>query len=493
MSSDTHDHHDIQGLVRGFGTRWPWATFIFGTLPDDAAGNRNFLTTLPAVLQGEDVSEPTSVALLDASADDSDFDCAFNVAFTFRGLAKLGINPDVLYSFADDYMQGMAARADINGDDRRSSPRYWEEHWRERKVDVWIGVYARTAERREEQVQRLGQHFVACGIAECGRDQAHRFVSDATAVWIDDPSTQPDPGNVLEHFGFRDGISNPPIRGLIKDPVETAGAGKLDKDGRWHPLAAGEFLYGYSDEIGEVPRGPMPPTIARNGTYLVYRKLCQNVDCFRQYVTHTANRYGLRADHLAEKMVGRRRNGEALTDSPPRGDRINDFVFGDDTKGLRCPLGSHVRRANPRDTLGFQTLLVDRHRILRRAIPYGKLVPRGVSQDDVNGTVTAAGESFPGQGLLFIALNIDITRQFEFVQSEWVNFGNDLNQGSDRDPIVGSHDADSERSRMIFPNNGDNPVVVCSGLPRFVETRGGDYFFLPGIAAYRAIVRNDFS
>ena len=238
------------------------------------------------------------------------------------------------------------------------------------------------------------------------------------------------------------------------------------------------FYMGMWMEIGEIPEGPSLREFSVNGTYVVYRKLSQNVDQFRDYLSKTAERFGVSADFLATKMVGRTRDGTALVDDPPQGEDFNDFIYGDDTEGLKCPLGSHVRRANPRDTLGFQTLLVDRHRILRRAIPYGSLIPKGVAQAAVNEPVSVQAEdgstaSYPGQGLIFIALNIDIVRQFEFVQSQWINFGNDLNQGSDRDPIIGNHSGEEADSRMIFPHEDDKPIVVCADLPRFVEDAWG--------------------
>jgi deferrochelatase/peroxidase EfeB len=235
---------------------------------------------------------------------------------------------------------------------------------------------------------------------------------------------------------------------------------------------------------------PAPTDIGTNGTYMVLRKLSQDVDAFRSYVTRLADRHGMRADKLAEKLVGRRRDGTALVAEPPAQD-TNDFLYGRDVQGQICPLGSHVRRANPRDSLDFQTMLVDRHRILRRGIPYGTLVPRGQPQSEVNPLDASSeqGDPYPGQGLLFIALNIDIRRQFEFIQSQWVNLGNDLNQGSDRDPLVGAHNPQNPKhNRIVLLTEADEGVVVCPEIPSFVETRGGDYFFLPGLHAYAAIV-----
>ena len=89
-----------------------------------------------------------------------------------------------------------------------------------------------------------------------------------------------------------------------------------------------------------------------------------------------------------------------------------------------------------------------------------------------------------GQGLMFITLQASIAGQYEFVQQQWLNFGNDLNQGNDRDPVVGNQDG---RGRFTIPGDGNHPTIVCEQLPRFVETRGGQYFFLPGVSAFNLL------
>ena len=222
-----------------------------------------------------------------------------------------------------------------------------------------------------------------------------------------------------------------------------------------------------------------------NGSFMVQRKLHQDVDEFRRYLSAVAdgktNRNGeaVTPDYLAEKMMGRRRNGHPFADTKS----LNDFRYADDLDGQKCPLGSHQRRANPRDAMvqeekvahRFGSILANRHRILRRAITYGEPVPHGVSQKEVNPD---------GQGLLFITLQSSIAGQYEFVQQQWMNFGNDLNQGNDRDPVVGNQEGDG---RMTIPGDGVNPTVVCDRLPRFVQTRGGQYFFLPGVNAFNLL------
>ncbi len=296
----------------------------------------------------------------------------------------------------------------------------------------------------------------------------------------------------IEHFGFVDGISNPPVDGVNRDG--NFAGGRLDKTGQWQAMAAGEFILGpYQDEIAERPKAPNSYILATNGSFMVYRKLQQDVDGFRTYIRDEAIRLKIDPNLLAAKMVGRHRDGTPLVDSPPLRKRrhtadnpvkpSNDFVYDTDPQGERCPLGSHIRRANPRDTFGFGTELVNRHRMLRRGIPYGDFVPHGRRADEVNPN---------GQGLIFIALNASIERQFEFVQQQWINFGDSLFQGSDKDPVAGDStvyptagSTPTADSQFRFWNEHDHRLRICTNIPRFVFTKGGDYFFLPGIRALR--------
>jgi deferrochelatase/peroxidase EfeB len=155
--------------------------------------------------------------------------------------------------------------------------------------------------------------------------------------------------------------------------------------------------------------------------------------------------------------------------------RITDFTYGNDKEGTRCPLGAHIRRANPRDAFGFSGRLVNRRRITRRSMPYGEFVSEGDSVIDAD-----------ERGMCFIALNASISRQFEFVNRQWIGNGNDAGQGSDKDLLVGNHEAGDS-----FVVQGDmtktNPPYLFDNIPSFVELRGGDYFFIPSITALRMI------
>jgi Dyp-type peroxidase family len=220
---------------------------------------------------------------------------------------------------------------------------------------------------------------------------------------------------------------------------------------------------------------PQPEALGRNGTYIVFRKLHQRVAAFRQYLK--ANSTSPQDEELlAAKMMGRWRSGAPLAlcpfhDDPELGAdprRRNDFLYReDDPAGFKTPGGSHIRRTNPRDAsiAGFARI----HRMIRRGAAYGPLLPEGVLEDDG-----------ADRGLMFAFVGAHLGRQFEFVQSQWINDGVFFGAGGAKDPIVGSND---EGGDFIAPRR---PVRRrLQGLPRFVVTRGGEYGFMPGLQALR--------
>ena len=181
---------------------------------------------------------------------------------------------------------------------------------------------------------------------------------------------------------------------------------------------------------------------------------------------------------LAAKIVGRWRDGTPLQRSPERPDpaladdpdRINDFSFADDPEGLRCPVGAHIRRANPRDAEGFfDGRLTNRHRIIRRGRPYGPVLPEGVTEDD--------GED---RGLVFVCFNASIWRQFETIQALWIDDGDPFGLGADKDFLIGQPDGDG--GKMTIPGH---PPFFLKPQPRFVTVRGGEYLYRPSISALR--------
>ena len=269
-----------------------------------------------------------------------------------------------------------------------------------------------------------------------------------------------------EHFGFRDGISHPAVEG----------SGIPGTNPQELPLKAGDFVLGYQDETGGFPPIPKPDILGRNGTYIVFRKLHQRVAAFRKYLkANSASQE--EEDLMAAKMMGRWRSGAPLALCPEHDDpelgadpkRNNNFLFqNSDLKGFYTPPGSHIRRTNPRDTLGDSTK-VNLHRMIRRGTSYGPRLAEGILKDDGI-----------DRGILFVFIGAHLRRQFEFVQSEWLNNGVFIGSGGDKDPLAGANDG---TGKFIIPRK---PVRrSLSNLSRFVVTRGGEYCFMPGIRALR--------
>ena len=200
----------------------------------------------------------------------------------------------------------------------------------------------------------------------------------------------------------------------------------------------------------------------------------------RAYLEQIAN--GRDPDVLAAKLVGRWQDGTPLVSSPHGPDpaiandplRVNDFRYDGDPEGMACPIGAHVRRANPRDHDGFfGGKLSDRHRIIRRGRAYGPPLADDVLEDDG-----------VDRGLIFKCYQADIERQFEMIQSLWIDDGDSFGVGDDKDPIIGLHSEGG--GRMIVQGR---PPVVMGKLPTFVTVRGGEYLIRPGMRALRWLAR----
>jgi Dyp-type peroxidase family len=333
----------------------------------------------------------------------------------------------------------------------------------------------------------------------------------------------------IEPFGFTDGISQPTIDWeQRRDPTAThIDYGNL--------VALGELLLGYRNEYGKYTDRPLVDAsansasagllaaedapskkdVGRNGTYLVIRQLEQDVRKFWQYVNAqaaAANDATL-VDRLSSAFVGRSRDGTPLAevqDAAIEGiatdqatARRNQFTFDGDPHGARCPFGAHVRRVNPRNSdfvgqpTGVKKLLamlgltrrafredltssVRFHRIVRRGREYGPAL------SPADALLTAPPDD-PKRGLQFIALNANISRQFEFLQNAWVMSTKFSGLTGTSDPLLGNRapiqgcpatdgfvmEADGSVSRRV------------SGLPQFITVRGGAYFFLPSLRAIR--------
>ena len=438
MASDataTLDLDDIQsGVLRPRPT--PYAAAYYLIRIDDRKAGREMLRRVR-----DAVSSAANPLSREAEA-------WVSVAITFQGLKALGVPQDSLDSFPPEFVSGMAARAAELGDVGENAPANWEKPLGSPDVHVVLGALAPDAARLEARLERARKGIEA--------------TPGITIVYRQDSFALP---TEREHFGFKDGISHPAVEG----------SGIPGSNPQERPLKAGEFILGYPDETGAIAPMPQPEVLGRNGTYVVFRKLHQRVAAFRQYLQ--ANSADASAGELlAAKMVGRWRSGAPLSLSPERDDpalgedskRNNDFLYhADDPKGLKCPVGSHIRRMNPRDAeiVGDVKL----HRMIRRGTAYGPPLPEGVLEDDG-----------ADRGLVFVFAGAYIKRQFEFVQTEWVSKGDFIGASAEKDPLCG-------------PNDGTGMFTIpklpirrrVQGLPQFVSTRGGEYFFMPSLSALK--------
>jgi Dyp-type peroxidase family len=404
---------------------------------------------------------------------------ALHVAFTPDGFRALALPEDAIAGFSNEFREGMTTRhrQRILGDTGTSAPASWL--WGGPDTPAIHGVLMLYAVDEPTLATLVGAQVPA--------------LADAKVSIVATLDTCDLGGN--EHFGFHDGISQPVIDGIGRDGPAA------------QTVQAGEFVLGYLNEYGLLTDRPTIPAdqdragilpglagsgrgkdLGRNGSYLVVRQMEQRVSRFwrslDQLTRHDDTPDPEARVRLAAKMVGRWPGGAPLTLSPDADDpsqaSMNDFGYHEqDADGLRCPIGAHIRRTNPRDSLDpnpgseGSIRLNRRHRILRRGRAYGT---RLTMDEALQGEASDGG-----RGLHFVCLVGNIQRQFEFIQHTWANNPKFAGLYEEVDPLVGPRGADGATFAMPV-----SPVRArVQGLPEYVTVRGGAYFFMPGIRAVR--------
>ena len=483
---------DVQGLLRFGYKHLTEACYLLLRVKDPAAA-RAWLAQAPVTRAVKADPLPQT---------------ALHVALTSEGLRALEVPPDLIEEFSSEFVSGMAsdaARARRLGDIGVNDPRGWKWGAGERVPHVALLLYASSGQLAawEQTID-----------AQC-RAGFVRIERLSTSDLHD-----------MEPFGFRDGISQPQLDWERRRPVRDH-----DQLEYSNLSCLGEFLLGYPNEYGLYTPRPLLPLqrdpeallpraedapeqadLGRNGCYLVFRQLHQDVQGFWRELDRQAEGNVERRERLAAAMVGRKKTGEPLiapeetpaagNDSKRQSD-LNNFTYDTDPRGLRCPLGAHIRRMNPRNAdlppgppglfsrlwrmLGFNATAREQdlvastrfHRLLRRGRVFGAGAPPAQSSTQPSSSTET--------GLHFICLVGNIKRQFEFVQSAWVMGSKFSGLTGEQDPLLGHrlpNPGDSPTDSFSIPQV-DGPDCRLTTLPQFVTVRGGAYFFLPGIRALR--------
>lgn len=436
------------------------------------------------------------------------------IAFTATGLEKLGVPAKALDSFATAFREGM------HQTDRRRRLGDTEDVIAPGGI-VWTGNAPplRGTEEEEEEAYVLPDEAY---VAPEARLVPHRTVHallllyaerpEDLAMWVAEverelqandaqivrslPLEMRFEGSIArEHFGFADGISQPlPYRPGSDDPN--------DERYKWHGVPVGDIVMGYENSHAEVPPGPIVEeltpdgrpdpaaavlpqdrqtpmgfrNLGLNGSYLVVRELSQDVAKFWESMGAAAERLrrqggsmaDVDGDWLAARVVGRDRDGKCLCPAGMAAAEDDGFGFHTtDARGTGCPVGSHIRRANPRDGLAPDAFsapgilaAVNNHRILRRGRKYGETIADRMVDDGKD------------RGLLFMCLNTDIARQFEFVQQTWLLNSSFASLVGETDPLLGP------KGPLTIPQE---PLRQRLHVETFVRLTGGEYFFLPSL------------
>ncbi|HTO41844.1 MAG TPA: hypothetical protein VL026_12780 [Rhizomicrobium sp.] len=509
------ESNQIQSLVFGGLGFMPFGTLLLIDFDENTPATRGWLRDIRPEIAFDDGRRLEREAVL-------------TLAFGPGALAKAGLPAHALETFPPAFLDGMTGpgRARILGDDATDPDQPW--WWRQNgSYDAALLVYGANQASTDQLVEKIRTITEGFGHTVSRTTQLHPIPANKRER--------------IEPFGFIDGTSQPIIRGTYRslrnaDPIHLVEPGEFilgypDNRGNIPPGPTLSALddpenrlpircdntSGFTDNVVELPR-----EIGRNGSFLVIRQLEQDHDAFWAYCENEAARlrgrlgepYRITPEFIGAKLVGRWPDGSSLARNPYRsftdsGDREqhvtrrpatspddmqvismaptpeaavaapgvdaksrtprgnpedNDFLFGtEDPQGLRCPFGAHIRRANPRDSFDpgsqDQIDISNRHRILRIGRAY-------VAQEGEN------------NGLMFMCLNGDIERQFEFVQQTWMGSEAFHGLSGERDPLAGNK-AGCPNGFTIPTREG--PVRLAS-MSRFVTPRGGGYFFLPGKA-----------
>lgn len=438
-----------------------------------------------------------------------------NVAFSHGGIAKL-TNKKTAAQFGDkSFKQGLAARSSYLGDPTgtaKGAPSNWKVGGKDNEADMIIIVASDSQEKLQEMVDLIKTKATANRLRLLFEQYGSALKGDLHGH---------------EHFGFKDGISQPGVRGKLSNAlgdyitpryIANTDARRMYFAKPGQMLAwPGQFLLGEQRQSSESLTSPVSPATnfpewARHGSYLVVRRLNQDVPGFWRFARTEAARVGLDSVKFASMLVGRWPSGAPIMRTPNAENQAlgddnfanNHFIYDDDTRpsSLRsisgyagdnfpqadadflakvCPHFAHIRKVNPRDSVTDLGKPEDNliRSILRRGIPFGTEI---VGKRILNKKLL-----LQERGLMFLGYAATIEDQFEFLQRRWSNSKVQPNFGG-HDPIIGQNGESTSRGRTIDFPKPDGSVETIAIKKDFITPTGGGYFFAPTISAIREVL-----
>ncbi len=467
MSKPAIDYADVQGtILRGY--RVDLARHFILQITETAAAQK----LIGSMVDGS----PGVPQITTAARWTSKPECFVNIGFTCVGLSTLGLTATQLQTFDPSFQRGATSSQTANniGDIGESAPANWIGGLSDgNAVHVVLSLWVAKDPAVLEKVTSVLRGLFSGAFKELSAQDARALKDNKV------------------HFGYRDSIAQPTVAG--------APARKHEIPDDQPVVSTGEFLLGYPNEIGG-KYSVQPSELSQNSSYASFRILEQDVEGFEEFLQVYAKQAGINPEMLAAKVCGRWRNGNPLELTPDDAgkpmplselnsfqyvpsDKPRDVVLYDDTLGLRCPVGSHIRRNNPRaeGVVGGGSSV--NHRIIRRAMPYGP-------DDDVKADAP--------RGLIGHFINGSIANQFEFLLSQWNQTsqfvksangtnctGNPLFNISGEDLFLGINDASNSSFTLSACVNGKVANTNLTGFERLITTRGGAYLFLPSITGLK--------
>jgi len=448
----------IQGnVLAGFSK--DFAAFLFLQLQDGPTGQTFLTALLPLVSANDEVAEfnaAFSSALQYSGSDPDNLNATWvGISITASGLALLSptasqglTHPQITWDPAiTSFLAGAAADTEVVTPSGPEAPANWYFGQPAQTVHLVVIIASDSA---EDLLGALGEVYQIA---------ARNSVS---LVFQQDGRTLPGARAGHEHFGFKDGISQPAVQGFVA----------ADPDGQ--PLVeTGEFILGYPRHDNP---GLVVPLWMFDGSFLVVRRIAQDVPGWWAQAEQLATQLGLSPETTGAGLVGRWRDGTPTALDPagdprsgPDESSANGFDYSNDLSGQNTQLFAHIRKVNPRNGSVPGQDIVGQRRIIRRGIPFGEPFDPALGKDH--------GPDAE-RGLVFACYQASIPAQFSFLQSQWANNSAFPSASAGPDPVIGPQ--------------GTCPFTQTSGttqisVTQFVKVEGSVYAFTPSVPCLEAL------